>query len=294
MTFQLQKPNSLPEVFKILEDFQGEAVLLAGGTDLVPLLHHEIIEPKHIVALGQIKGLDEIYADDQDLCFGPMVTHQQVVRSSLIQQYAAALAEASGTVGSLQTRNMGTIAGNLANASPSADSAPALLVLNAELKLGSREGEEKIPLTSFFQGPKKTCLKPKQMILEIRFKRVARLEGSAYVKVGRRSAVTMAVASAAAYVRLDRKGTAIEEFRLALGSVAPTPVRHFALERSAYGIPCEKVFQLIRAHTREGIRPISDIRGTKEYRERIASVVAERAVEEAIRRARDNQRTGTW
>jgi len=287
MTFQLLKPNSLSEVFQILEDFQNDAVLLAGGTDLVPLLHHEAVEPKHIVALGRIKGLDERYADGEDLCLGPMVTHQQAVRSSLIQQYGAALAEASGTVGSLQTRNMGTIAGNLANASPSADSAPALLVLNAELKLGSRAGEEKVPLASFFQGPKKTCLKPTQMILEIRFKQLARLEGAAYVKVGRRSAVTMAVASAAAYVRLDKSGTAIEELRLALGSVAPTPVRLYALERNACGIPCEKVFQVIRPRVRDGIRPISDIRGTKEYRERIASVLAERAVEEAIRRARD-------
>ena len=96
----------------------------------------------------------------------------------------------------------------------------------------------------------------------------------------------MAVASAAAYVRLDKSGTAIEELRLALGSVAPTPLRLYALERNACGIPCEKVPQVIQPRVREGIRPISDIRGTKEYREKIASVVAGRAVEEAIRRAR--------
>jgi carbon-monoxide dehydrogenase medium subunit len=286
--FTFCKPRDLQEALKVLADFQNDAMVLAGGTDLVPMLNHELIQLKYVVAIGQIEGLDQRFADGDDLCFGPMVTHEQVRRSSLVQEYALVLAEAAGTVGSLQTRNVGTVAGNLGNASPSADTATALLVLDAELTVVNRNGAETVPLTSFFKGPKKTCLKPDQLIQEIRFKRLGRKEGSAYCKVGRRSAVTMAVVSAAAYLRLDEDRSKIDELRLALGSVAPTPVRAYETEKRATGRSVDEVHQFIGKSVKRDIHPITDIRGTKEYRERIAPVVARRAVEQALRRAEGN------
>jgi carbon-monoxide dehydrogenase medium subunit len=292
--FKFCRPGNLPGALELLRDFQNDAVVYAGGTDLTQMLKNGLIQPRYVVAIGQIEGLDQMYSDWKSIFLGPMVTHQQVKQSSLIQQYAEVLADASGMVGSPQTRNLGTVAGNLGNASPSSDTAPALLVLDAVLRVSNREGEHMTPLESFFIGPKKTCLKPDELITEVRFKRVERGEGSAYCKLGRRSNATMAVASAAAYVKLDEKGSRIDELRIALGSVAPTPVRASETEGKAVGLAIDEVHEIIEKELRKEICPISDIRGTKEYRERVAPVLVRRAVEMAVMRARNSLEAGIW
>lgn len=283
--FKLFSPETLEDGLVFLDKFCPHAVLLSGGTDLVPLLKKKIVKPKYVLALNRIHQLDQLCETEDGLLVGALTTHEKVHQSDLLQTYASALVEASGSVGSLQTRNLGTLAGNLANASPSADSAPALLVLNAELLITSLRAEAVIPLTSFFKGPKHNCLASDQMIKEIRFRKLRAREGSAFLKLGRRCAVTMAVASAAAYVRLDRKRDRVEELRLAFGSVAPTPIRAFNTEKKASGLNQAEVCELVRSEVSKEIDPISDMRATKEYREKVAPILAARAVENAIYRA---------
>jgi len=286
--FKICQVQGVEEALEILGDHQTDAVVLAGGTDLVPMLKNQLIRPKYVLPMGQIKGMADTSSHGDLVCLGPMATHQQVKRSPLMGRYAPVLAEASGTVGSLQTRNLGTVAGNLGNASPSADSAPALLVLDAALRVRRRGGERMVPLSSFFVGPKTNCLRPDELITEIRFKKLDRGEGSAYCKLGRRSAVTMAVASAAAYVKMSEQGSILKEVRIALGSVAPTPIRASVTESKAAGLSIDEVCEVIEKEMGQDISPISDVRATAEYRQRIAFVLARRAVEKAFVRAKNS------
>jgi carbon-monoxide dehydrogenase medium subunit len=162
-------PKTLEEALKALSKHKGSAMLLAGGTDIVPRLKkREIAAPEYVIDLKGIRGLDTIIYGTSGLTIGPLATINAIAHSPVIQEHYPVLAQAALSMASPQVRNRGTFAGNICSAVPSADSAPSLLALGAAVKIKSSRGERTVPLDQFFTGPRTTALKANEMLLEIK------------------------------------------------------------------------------------------------------------------------------
>lgn len=224
-------PSSLKEAFHLLKDYQSKARLLAGGTDLIPKMKKRAITAEIIIDLNRIPGLSGIEIRGDRLHIRGLTRLAEIKESPLVKEKAPALAQAIGLMASPPIRNRATIAGNLCTASPAADTAPPLLVLDALVKMESIRGERIVPLSEFFLGPEKTVKRPDEILTEVI---IPVQEGnSAFMKLGRRKAFTLAVVSAAAFAR-TRKGK-FEEVRVALGAVAPIPMRGRKVEEALKG-----------------------------------------------------------
>jgi carbon-monoxide dehydrogenase medium subunit len=256
---------------------------IAGGTDIIPTFRDLGSKPVHLIDLGLIEELNGIIEEDGKILIGPTTTHSQIIASKVIENFAPALHDASRWIGSVQIRNRGTIGGNLCNASPAADSVPPLLVHGAEAHICSLEEGHWIPLLEFFKGPKMTVLEPNEILMGLRFPAIAGI-GSSFQRIGRRKGFTLSVVNAAVYV--ERNGDELKEARIALGSVAPTPIRAPGVEDKVRGKKMsEELIDEASAACAEVASPIDDVRGTAEYRKDMTAVLVKRALHEAWRRA---------
>jgi carbon-monoxide dehydrogenase medium subunit len=270
-------PSSLKEVFHLLKDYQSKARLLAGGTDLIPKMKKRAITAEIIIDLNRIPGLSGIEIRGDRLHIRGLTRLAEIKESPLVKEKAPVLAQAIGLMASPPIRNRATIAGNLCTASPAADTAPPLLVLDALVKMESIRGERIVPLSEFFLGPEKTVKRPDEILTEVI---IPVQEGnSAFMKLGRRKAFTLAVVSAAAFVR-TRKGK-FEEVRVALGAVAPIPMRGRKVEEALKGseVNEQKIVQAAE-RVREEVSPITDVRASAEYRKDMAYVLTKRILEQ--------------
>ncbi|MGZ3513819.1 MAG: FAD binding domain-containing protein, partial [Thermodesulfobacteriota bacterium] len=180
------RPRTIPEALKILEEFQGKARLLAGGTDLIPQIRNRETEPKVLVDITRIPGLGEIKLEEGVIKIGALVTHAQVAESSLISEKALALSEGASQLGSPQIRNLGTVAGNVVSGQPGADTTIPLLALDAKVKIASKQGERTVPLTEFFLDTGKTVVdSSREMVVEIFFPPLAENESSVSLRLAR-------------------------------------------------------------------------------------------------------------
>lgn len=273
--FEYFAPTSLSEVFKLLKAHQGKAKLLAGGTDLIIKMKKRAVVPEVIIDINNVSELSYIKTADGALHIGALTKLSEVRESSLVKEKAAALVEAIGVMASSQIRTVATIGGNLCNASPAADTAPPLLALGASLKLQGNGAERVVPLAEFFLGPEQTVKKPDEVLKEI----IIPDEGgaSAYIKLGRRKAFTLSVVSAAAYARV-KKGK-FEEVRVALGAVAPTPIRATRVEQALKGkAVSEEAIEKASAEVKVDCCPITDVRASAEYRKDISAVLTKRVL----------------
>ena len=278
-------PKRAEEAVSLLVSYAPRARLLAGGTDLVCDSGHMLRDDLVLIDVTSIEGLSDIQPlDNGGLRVGAGVTHAQVCGSEVIRHDYPCLWEASSAVGSVQVRNLGTVAGNLCNGSPAADTAPPLMALGATLELLGPEGKRAVPLVSFFAGPKETHLRPAEMLTAILLSPPRLAGGSAYVKLGRRKAMDLALASAA--VTMTGQFPLIH-CAIALGSVAPTPVRAFRaeglFERTA---PSAEFFKEVAGRVAEECYPIADVRATARYRSLMIPVVTELALGRAWERLR--------
>ena len=223
--------RSLKEVLD-LKAARGEgAAVLAGGTDLAIRLRDRgpgggALTLCDITPLSELRFIRE---EGGGLALGPLTTHAELTSSPLLRAAAPALADAAGSVGSTQIRAMGTIGGNVCNASPCADTVPALLLCDAMLTLSSASGEREVPLGAFIKGPYRTLLRPDEVLTRVSLRPPARGSGMAFFKLGRRNACSIARMNFAAAVRTGGGGV-IEEARVAAGSVTPTAMRFTAIE----------------------------------------------------------------
>jgi len=224
-------PEGLEELLGILAEKKGKSKVIAGGTDYVIGMQEGKINTENIVALYKIQELKGIYLRDDTLVVGAMTTFTDLVKSPLIREKAFVLAQAASMVGSPQIRNMGTIGGNIANASPAADAVPALVALDARVKLVSPSGIREMLLEELFAGIGKTKLGADEIIQEISFPALNRRTGSAFAKLGRRNALAISRVSVAAIVGYAEEEDVIIDFRIAVGSVAPSPFRVRSAER---------------------------------------------------------------
>ncbi len=279
--FKYFQPSSLSEMLRLLDRFGDRGKIIAGGTDLVPQLKaREIPPPQCIFDIENIDKLHFIKDEGEIIRIGPIVTHHTLQASSVIDEKVPILKEAINHLGTPQIRNVGTIGGNLCNASPAADTAPPLMVLGAHLKILDAEGDRKIPIEKFFQSAKKTFLTASELLTEIIIPRQTDEYGGAFMKIGKRAGHDISLANGAVMIKL-REGR-IKDARIALGSVAPIPMRALKAETFLRGKACteENVQKASRIASTE-ISPISDVRASAEYRRHVVEFLVEVAVQRA-------------
>ena len=276
-------PTSLADAFGVLSQANGKAVLAAGATDLMLALRSHERKPALVIDLSRL-GLDAIRQADGEIILGACVTHTQLIQSPLVQAHLPALAAACSTIGGPPVRNRGTLGGNLANGSPAADSAPPLLAYDAWLGLASAAGIRQVGLADFFLAPRQTILGADEVILEIHVPLPAGRTGAHFIKLGKRNAMAVAVVSVAVRLTLDEWGR-IETARIALGSVAPIPLRANAAEAAVQGAPIvEARIAQAAALAPQAASPISDVRASAAYRSQMVAVLTRRALTAARER----------
>jgi len=280
--FNYLAPATLDEALSLLARYKGKARVIAGGTDLVPKLkRREIGAPEHVIDLKSVPGLDNIEYDAAGLSLGALVTIGAVETAAIIGEKFGVLAQAARSMASPQVRNRGTIAGNICNAVPSADSAPPLLTLGAKLKLISQKGERIVGIEDFFTGPNQTTLSNDEILEEIHIPHPPPNSQGIYLKLTPRRAMDLAIVGVAAVV--TAQDGVCKDIRIALGAVAPAPIR----AKKAEAVLKRQKFDdnLIEkaARTAAGeARPIDDHRASAEYRRDMVEVLVKRAIKQAI------------
>lgn len=267
--FEYVCARSRADVVRILER-QGEAArLMMGGTDLFPALRGGSVQAQVIVDLKGLPGIQDIRLDEAgQLVVGAAVTMNQLVSHNLVRERYPLLAEAASTVASYQVRNRATLGGNLCNASPCSDTAPAVLVLGGELCLDGRDGERWVPAQAFFQGPGKTVLGPAEFLAAIRLPVTPLPSAGRYLKLGRTKAGDLALVGVAVLGYPDAAASGGYCFRIGLGSVAPIPFRAAkAEELLASRAPAEDQFAMAARVAQDSSSPISDVRGSAAYQQ---------------------------
>jgi carbon-monoxide dehydrogenase medium subunit len=285
--FEYFAPKDIREACRLLQEHDGRAKVMAGGTDLLVHMKHRAVIPQYVIGLKHLSDLGYLeYGEDRGLRIGPLTTHQSVAESPIIRRRFEALGTACSKVGTPQIRSMGTVGGNLCNGSPSSDSAPPLIALNAAVKLLGVEGERIIPLEAFFVGPGETALRAGEILTEIQVPSPPDRAKLTYRKLPARTAVDMAAVNVAVLLNLDSKNEICEEIRIVLGAVAPTPIRARRAEEVLRGKKIENQLLERTAHrASEEAQPISDIRSSADYRREMIKVLTEQAIREALRQA---------
>jgi CO/xanthine dehydrogenase FAD-binding subunit len=273
-------PDTLRQALQLLGKHGTRISVLAGGTDLVRDMNLEFKVPNNILWIGKL-GLEYIKLQDGVIHIGAATRMQTAGASKLLQDKAAALARAAGKLAAPPVRSLATLGGNICTASPAGDTICAMIGLGAEVVLTSSQGKRVLPLEKFFTGPGKTVIKPGELLTEIRIRPTGKNEGSAYRKVGRRQALTLAVLNAAARVQLDAGGACVD-VRIAVGSAAPTPVRAVKAEAVLRGkkFTPEAIAAAAEKAVTE-IKPIDDVHGTAWYRRQLTRVLVGRVLRSA-------------
>jgi len=271
--FQYLKPDTLKEAISILVKYGKEAYILNGGTDLIVNLRDKIIKPKYVIDIKDIAEMNKIaYSEKDGLNIGATINLNEISGSQIVRKKFLILAKACKTIGSYQVRNRATLVGNICNASPAADTAPPLLVLEAKVNIIGPTGEKTVLIDQFFTGVKKNILKKGEIVTSITIPPIKDKWTGVYLKQGRKKEVDLATVGVAALCVKD-------EIRIALGAVAPVPIRAFKTEKLLKGktideLLLEKTCQSVLTE----VSPISDVRSSQEYREEIIKVLVRRAI----------------
>ena len=282
--FDYLRPETISELKRDLSS--PGARILAGGTDIVPKMRDGQFSADVLVDPSRVSSLRFIEDHGNKIILGSLTTHQELAESTLLRNVNPALAQAAETIGCVQTRNRGTLGGNIANASPAGDTIPPLLIFDAEILLQSRDEERVVALDEFIVGPGETRLRSGEFINNISFAPMTDSWGSAFLKVGKRSGMAISVVNGAAAILLDEDGL-IKDVRIALGAVGPKVIRCRKTEHSLLGKkPSASLLKEVSTSCREEIKPISDIRSNENYRLLASGVIARRVLEEAVGQAK--------
>lgn len=231
MDFDFLQPTKIDQACNLLKDYKEKAKIIAGGTDFMIDLHKDDLSPEveYIIDISNLNELKYIREEDDEINIGAGTTHNEIANSSIINEWAPVLAKATNSIGSPQIRNRGTLAGNIVTASPAADSVPALLVLNAKVKVKSASATKEVPLEDFFIKPYQSIINEDEIIFEISFKKPPIKCKSGFKKLTRRKAVDKARLNIAV-LALQKNNGEVEMLRIAPGSVTPTPERFVETE----------------------------------------------------------------
>lgn len=281
-------PTTVEEALDLLEHYDGQARVIAGGTDLILEMHEGRRPPiEALVDVTHIEGLDEIRHADGWITIGAAVTHTQVVRSPLVQKHGTALAEGSSVVGGPQVRNVGTLCGNVAHALPAADGTVALIALGGEGQVTNRAGSRWTPLLELFEGPGYSAVdSTRELLTAVRFRPTKAREASAFTRVMRPQGVALPMFVVAVMVALDGAGKTIERTRVSLGPVAGTPYRSHVAEDVLTGaaIGGDVYAGAAEAARAECSPRTSAYRATREYRLEMIETLLPNALKTAVAR----------
>ena len=281
------QPSSISETLRILGQFNGEAKIIAGGTDVLVQMRRKQLAPRVLVDITRISGLDQIRLEKDTIRIGALVTHSQVESSPLIRNGATALSEGASQVGSPQIRNLGTVAGNLVSGQPGADTALPLLALDAEVKLATLEGVRSIPLTEFFVDIGRTAVDgTRDLITEISFPALKEDETSVYLRLANRRALALPILAVCVVLSADLNKRWFNYSRITLGPVARTPFKAVEAANLLNDAPLEE--KLIREAAKKSAQASdprdSLLRGCSEYRKAMVENLVERGIRKCLER----------
>lgn len=309
-SYEYFRPVSIDEALALMESSGGKGVYIAGGTDVMVLMRLKKLAPGCLISLRNINDLG-ILTTANGLTVGGGVTHNTIAKNEYIQKNYSALADATKKVGSLQIRNVATMGGNICNAAPSADTACPLLVLDANVVIAGKSGERTVPIDEFFLGPNKVALDPGEIVKAFVMPAFGNKTGSAYIKHTRRQAMDLPMLGVAVRVtiriegneigchdmlctttnsadivsKLEDEGVTCEDARIALGVMAPRPIRAKKAEEFLKGkVVSEKLFAEIGEIAASECQPRDSIRGEAWYRRDMVKVLAKRAILRAVDR----------
>jgi len=283
VSFAVHHAKSVDDALALAARYRETGRFLAGGTDLIIQMQRGRIEPEHLIDLSPIASLHGIREEEDGFVIGALTTHKDIERYPGFRGALHGLVEAARVVGGHQIRNVGTIGGNVVNASPAADLVPVLLALNAEAVLLGAAGERRMPLAQFLTGPGLTRRRAEELLISIRLPRLPPGSATAFLKAGRRKAMEISVVCVAA--RLTLQDRRISTAALALGAVGPTGLRAGAAERFLEGRTAEPaVLAEAGRLAADAAMPVGDVRASAEHRRQIVPALIERALERCLER----------
>ena len=277
--FEMYQPTTLQEASRLLTDKGAGGRFLAGGTDLVIAIKEKGLLPKYVVDLKKVPGLSGIRENaDGSITIGALTTMRAIETNPLLNKKYPFLCQSAAEVGSIQIRNRATVGGNMANATPSADVAPTLIVLNATAKIVDYGKERIVPLEEFFRGPGQSIMSPEEILTEITIPKTSPQLVGEYIKFSPREMMDLAyVGVAVAYnIAADKRCV---DVRIVLGAVAPTPLRARSAEALLEGqILTEELAAKVGAAAAQESKPISDVRSSADYRRAMVGTMTKRAL----------------
>jgi CO/xanthine dehydrogenase FAD-binding subunit len=280
--FDYHMPESLKEAFDLMEKHRGRARYIAGGTDVIVRMKQRAIEPEALISLRHVSDLKGVHWNG-GLRLGSLTLLRDMERDGRMARTCAALHQAVKVLANPQVRNVATLGGNLANAAPSADCAPPLLVMGATVEIKGPGGVREVPLEEFFTGPGETCMDGAEVLSAVMIPGPEKGAGTAFLKAGRVSQ-DIALINAAAMVVME--GPVCRACRLAAGAVAPVPLRLRETEKALEGREITPdLLEEVKELAQKEVSPITDVRTTAEYRRIMSGVLVKRAVEQASGRA---------
>jgi CO/xanthine dehydrogenase FAD-binding subunit len=283
--FSYHKPGTVEQAVTFLRRYEGKESVLAGGTDLLAEMKRELRTPVHVVDIKGIEKLEEITTNaDGSLLIGATVTLQSLSTSSFLKRGWNLLAQAASKVGSVQVRNRATLGGNICHASPSGDTLPGLLCLDACFKIIGPQGEREIPAEKFFLGPGRIALEPAEFLTGILLPNISLPLRGVYKKFTLRRMMDLSLVGVAVLGDLDETGNTFRDIRIGLGAVASTPIRARKAEIAFTGDKItEERIEEISLLAAEEASPISDIRGADWYRQEMIYHLMQEAIREIWR-----------
>ncbi len=285
--FEYFAPETMEEACSLLAKYKGEARVLAGGTDLLVQMKNREVTPRYLINIKNIPNLDYIRYDDKEgLRIGALTPIEALKTSTLIRRRFGILSQAAAVLGTVQIRNRGTIAGNLCNASPAAETAPALITLAAKARIVGVAGERAVALEDFFISPGQTVLQAGEIVTEIQVPNLPPRSGGAYLK---HSIKRMDIAIVGVGVVITLNGEVCNDIKIALGAVASTPIRAKKAEEiiRGQGLDSELMERAAQIASEES-HPIDDIHSYAQYRKQMVKVLAK----EAMKQAGDEAKSG--
>ena len=289
--FDFIQPATTDAAISALAEYSPDVRILNGGTDYLVELKHVAQSPGVVVDISRLEDIKGIEITDVGLRIGAGVTHTEIMTNPLIKKYVPAMIDAAHTVGAVQTRNLGTLGGNLVTCVPSMDSGPTLLALDAEVTILGPNGTRQINLIKLFVGPRKTSLAPDELLLEITIPKENLGKPAGFIKFGLRKGQALALVNAASTFWI--KNGKFTDVRIALGAVAPVVIRASSAEAALEGqLVSEKTINKATKIAVGDAKPIDDFRASSRYRDDLIEVGTRRTLQAAIVMANMKNRRG--
>ncbi len=285
--FEYLAPKTVQEALTLLDKYGDECKVICGGQSLLILMRQGLVTPQYVVSIKGIPSLSYIKSDGKDgLKIGAGTTHRKVEKSALIRRQFPVLAQMETRLASIQTRNWGTIGGNLCHSDPAGDPGPVLIALKANLKLADRKTERVIPIEDFFLDYFETALKPGELLIEIQVPPVPPHTGTAYTKFNIIES-DMATVGVAVSITMEAGEGACKDVRIALGAAAPTPLRAKKAEEVLRGKRItDALLKKAGQVASEEAEPVSDINASEEYRRELVKILVPRLAKQALDRVK--------